>query len=453
LESIPMSVRSVVEDAAKLFAVPAARKGLELICHIAPEVPESVLGDPSRLRQIVLNLIGNAIKFTDAGEIYVRVDCRERVENRCVLHCCVQDTGIGISPDKQQSIFEAFRQSDTSMTRRYGGTGLGLSISSQLVTLMGGRIWVESQQGRGSAFQFVIPLPLAIEPESDKSAAAIEKALTLRRAVLFARNAHARETYAAMLKGCGLNVAVVDQTDDAVSQCLPHAEEKTVADVLIVDISAAEPMELDQVEMLQHELHAAVPIVGIVAPAGQDDVTQRCQELGIEHCVTKPVKLQDLESALRAVLHGDNEIATPLSHAVQHSTASLRILVADDSPVNQEVAAGLLELQGHEVKTANSGRQALELWQQERFDLILMDVEMHDIDGLAATNAIRLQELKLARRTPIVAMTAHVAEGFKERCLAAGMDGYISKPFQPEELFHVIETLCVQTRRTGSAVS
>ncbi|HTQ40887.1 MAG TPA: response regulator [Pirellulales bacterium] len=460
LESIPMSVRDVVEDAARLFAVPASRKGLELICHVAPEVPKHLLGDPSRLRQIVLNLVGNAIKFTDSGEIYVRVDCREKANDQCVLHFSVQDTGIGISPENQQSIFEAFRQSDSSMTRRFGGTGLGLSISSQLVSLMGGRIWVESRLGEGSGFQFVVPLHLAaiaspaaepVETQPLESVLPICKTPIPRRAVLISRNIHAREAYAAMLKNWDLEIDVVDPSDDVVSKCQGDAEGKSLADILIVDISAAEPAELDHVEMLQHQLHAAVPIVGIAAPAGRFDLTQRCQELGIEHCVTKPVKMQELEIAVKAAMTAGNELTVQPNSEVQPATMpALHILVADDSPVNQEVATGLLELEGHQVKTANSGRDALELWRQQRFDLILMDVEMHDLDGLAATTAIRQQEARLGRRTPIIAMTAHAVEGFRDRCYAAGMDGYISKPFQPDELYRTIRNLCPQVVRVGT---
>jgi two-component system sensor kinase len=449
LESIPMLLRNVVEDAARLFAVPAGRKGLELICHVEPDVPDSLLGDPSRLRQIVLNLIGNAIKFTDAGGIYVRVGCREHVDNRYVLHFSVQDTGIGISQEKQNSIFEAFRQSDTSMTRRYGGTGLGLSISSQLVALMGGRIWVESRLGEGSAFQFIIPLQLATVGEEPSPA---WESKTMRRAVLLCRNVHAREAYSAILKNCGLEVDAVDPAGDIVSKCLGNSEDRKLADLLVVDISAAEPVELDQVEILQRELHAAVPIVGIVAPVARIDITQRCQELGIEPCVTKPIKAQELKSALKSVFAPENEKALEtISSAPDSAAQALRILVADDSPVNQEVAAGLLELHGHYVETVNSGRQAIDRWRQRHFDLILMDVEMHDLDGLAATAVIRQQESGISNRTPIIAMTAHVMDGFKERCLAAGMDSYISKPFQPEELFRIIKTVCLQANRAETS--
>jgi two-component system sensor kinase len=446
LESIPMSVRDVVEDAARLMAVPASRKGLELICHVAPEIPDGLLGDPSRLRQIILNLIGNAIKFTDQGEIFVRVDCREKIEERCVLHLAVHDTGIGISPEKQRCIFEAFRQSDSSMTRRFGGTGLGLSISSQLVSLMGGRLWVESQPGHGSTFQFVIsmPTPTTTEPAATTEATGGgETRLPTSRAVLISRNKHAQETYRALLESLGTVVSVVEPTSVVASMCRAQSTGELLVDLLVVDVSAAEPTELDTVELLQRELHAAVPMLGIISPGAPTDITERCQELGIESFVTKPVKKKELAAAVMAVLVPGSELVVKRTKEVSSETVRcLRILVADDSPVNQEVAAGLLALQGHQVKAANSGRQAIEIWRKQHFDVILMDVEMHDLDGLAATAAIRQEEATLGRRTPIIAMTAHAVEGFKERCLAAGMDGYISKPFQPDELFQIIETHC-----------
>ncbi len=438
LESISMSAREVVEDAARLMGVPASRKGVELICKIDPALPSSLLGDPNRLRQIVLNLIGNAIKFTEQGEVFVQVECGKKFDDRLLLHCAVQDTGIGISAEQQQSIFEAFRQSDNSMTRRFGGTGLGLSISSQLVTLMGGRIWVESQPGHGSTFHFVVPLPIDSQPSS----AQVPALFAGRTAIVFSANQHARETYATILEGWGMNVTLAAPADDVAAMCLEADPQNSLADVLIADLSAAWP-EVDLLASIQATLHAAVPIVGLLAPMGRSDVTQRCQELGADPCLTKPIKIQELQAAVSSAL-GLGDASSNVSHASANDKAqrSLQILVADDSPVNQEVAAGLLELQGYRVKTANTGREAVERWRAGQFDLILMDVEMHDMDGLATTAAIRKEEASRGTHTPIVAMTAHAMEGFQARCQAAGMDGYITKPFQPEELFQTIESLC-----------
>ena len=439
LESIPISVTDVVEDAARLMAVAAARKGLELIGHVSPDVPANLLGDPTRLRQILLNLLGNAIKFTEHGEVFVQVDCREQFDRQCVLHFSVRDTGIGISKDKQRSIFEAFRQSDSSTTRRFGGTGLGLSISSQLVTLMGGRIWVVSQPGQGSNFQFAVSLPVNL----DQEAASQNQSLCGRRCVLLSANKHAQEAYAATLESCGAIVTRAAPSDDLVAKVCGPSEFESSADLLIVDISVAAPLELELIETIQNQLQASVPIVALLAPGGRIDVADRCRDLGIECCLTKPVKTHEFQAAIAAAL-GENAV-DPLedsSYSNPSHSHNLRILVADDSPVNQEVAVGLLELRGHTAKTASSGREAIELWRREHFDLILMDVEMHDLDGLAATAAIRKAEQDRPRRTTIVAMTAHANERFQDRCLAAGMDGFISKPFQPQELYRLIDRFC-----------
>jgi len=211
----------------------------------------------------------------------------------------------------------------------------------------------------------------------------------------------------------------------------------------VADVAAADPIELDILEEIQKRLHAATPIVGLLPPAGREEVAQRCPELGIEHYVTKPIKKKELETAIEAAFASTpRHSPRPVGDGFAPAERPLRILVADDSPVNQEVAAGLLTLQGHQVKTVDSGRQAVEIWRNERFDAILMDLEMHDLDGLAATAMIREEEVTSNRRTPIIAMTAHAGEGFKERCLAAGMDGYVSKPFQPDELFQILGALC-----------
>ena len=266
LESIPMSANDVVENAARLMAVAAARKGLELVCHVSPEVPTTLLGDPTRLRQIVLNLLGNAIKFTEQGEVFVRVDCLEQVGQQCVLHFSVCDTGIGISPDKQRSIFEAFRQSDSSTTRRFGGTGLGLSISSQLVALMGGRIWVVSQPDQGSNFQFVISLPI----NSNHQEALHDDSLRGRRCVLLSANRHAQEAYESILKGCGANVIVAAPSDDLLACLLGQTVGESPADLLVADISVANPVELELIESIQNELQATVPILALRRPGREN---------------------------------------------------------------------------------------------------------------------------------------------------------------------------------------
>jgi signal transduction histidine kinase/tetratricopeptide (TPR) repeat protein/ActR/RegA family two-component response regulator len=303
LETIPFYVRDVIGDAFQVIAASAAPKGIALLSRVADDVPRELIGDPNRLRQVLLNLIGNAVKFTDRGDVTVDVSVNRFCKRQVSLRFEVRDTGIGIPADKQQLIFEAFRQSDNSMTRRFGGTGLGLAISSQLVALMGGRIGVESEERRGSVFHFTVPFPLPS--------------------------------------------VVQQETSDA----------------------------------------------------------QTSREAG------------------------------------QLPLRPLRVLVVDDAPVNQEVAVGLLQLRGHEVEVVDNGRAAVEAFRRQAFDVVLMDVEMPEMDGLAATALIREHQRDAGEHTAIVAMTAHVIAGFRERCLAAGMDGYISKPIQPERLFHVLEAI------------
>ena len=446
LESIPLSVRDVVDDAARLLAVTATRKGLELTCHVAADVPECLLGDPGRLRQIVVNLVGNAIKFTERGDVFVDVDLRQRVGEAVTLHFAVADTGIGIPPDKQHCIFEAFRQSDTSMTRRFGGTGLGLAISSQLVTLMGGRIWVESKPGRGSTFHFEATLQNA---DTSRLATDVQPAAAhhwqdprRRRAMLVSTHPHAIASYGEMLRTFDLEVTVSEPAEDKIRAWFDKAGPGEQPDVLVVDVAASKPSELDAIGSLRLRASRPLPPIVLLIPAGQADCAERCQQLNLTHCLTKPVKRRELESTIRAVLgEADDHSAVHVPGFPIATGRALHVLIADDSPVNQEVAAGLLELCGHTVTKASSGREALAAWGREQFDLILMDVEMHDMDGLTATAAIRELEVPLERRTPIIALTAHAAKGFEERCQEAGMDGHVSKPLQPDELFRVLENV------------
>jgi CheY-like chemotaxis protein len=412
-------------------------------------LPRGLVGDPNRLRQIVLNLVGNAIKFTETGDVCVRVQCREVQENRAVLHFAVEDTGIGISREQQQTIFEAFRQSDSSMTRRFGGTGLGLSISSQLVELMGGRIWVESEPEHGSVFHFIVPMQMTV-PNSEPLACPTAESPHI---ICISSNSHAREYYLALAASWGLNAAAIDPNPGGLQKCLAQIDAGT-ADLFVVDITTADPRELDFVAELEQKLYATVPMIGLVAPTVEGDVTARCLQLGIEPHLTKPLKAQELESAVKSAL--SQRLNLEASRKTQPSTRRtprhLKVLVADDSPVNLEVASGILELRGHRIKTASSGRKALQLWQREVFDVILMDLEMHDLDGLATTAAIRQEESRLPhrRRTPVIAVTAHAAEGVYQRCVAAGMDGCVSKPFQPDELFRMIDDSCRKSERFES---
>jgi two-component system sensor kinase len=435
LEKIAFPVRSVVGDAARLMAVPASRKGLELICRVAPEVPTETIGDPSRLRQIIVNLVGNAIKFTERGEIFVNVWPESRTDRQAVLHVAVRDTGIGIPADKQSCIFEAFRQSDSSMTRRFGGTGLGLAISAQLVSLMGGRIWVESEDGSGSTFHFLVPVDLPSEAAQTPTARVVPPGTT---ALVVSGNANARGVYCEMLSQNGIEVHAADSAAAALEAI---GKGKSFA-VLLIDAGATNSEGFDLAEQLSRDGTARVSPIVMLTPAGQVDSAERCRRLGIEHCLTKPAKASELlDTLLAAIGVGQGKRAAAQPDQVAEKPRPLHVLVADDSPVNQEVAAGLLGLRGHTTESANDGREAVAAFQHQPFDVILMDVEMPEMDGMKATAAIRELEVATGTHVPIIAMTAHAMKGFQQRCLEAGMDGYISKPIQPAELFQALESL------------
>jgi two-component system sensor kinase len=445
LESIPMCVADVVADAMRVLAVNASRKGLELICNIGPAVPEQVIGDPNRLRQIITNLVGNAIKFTERGQIIVEAqiaDCGLWIadsaangrDDTCSLQFSVRDSGIGIPADKLQAIFEPFRQTDSSMTRRFGGTGLGLAITAELVSLMQGRIWVESRPGQGSTFHFVIGVQ---QHAPAGMPAAAHEPLSISHAVVISENQIARESYAAMLRSLGLS-----------AECRASAADMTDGDleefgkIFVLDISAANSTGLKWLEDARGRSAALPPIV-VLLPAGQLEGADRCQRLKIEHVLVKPVMPKDLLAAIDAAVNtGTDESSAEEPYAEAAAQRSLHVLVADDSLVNREVAEGLLGLRGHTTVSATNGREAMEAATTHEFDAILMDLEMPEMDGLTAASKIREYEVSSGRRTPIVALSAHAQRGMRDRCLAAGMDGYLCKPLQPQELFDTLESLC-----------
>jgi two-component system sensor kinase len=436
LEHIPFSLQDVVIEAGRLLAVNASQKGLELICRVAPDVPLQLRGDPNRVRQIIVNLLGNAIKFTSEGEVAVDLWLASRNEGQAVIHGVVQDTGIGIAKDKLSTVFEAFRQSDSSTTRKFGGTGLGLSISVQLVELMQGRIWAESELGEGTGFHFtvafdlpdrVLPVPAVCTPNGTK-------------AVLCCENATARRTYTEMLTTCGLCVSTLERTelmsDDNPTASLDRFDN---APLVVVDLDVSGRIDPELIGPLKTNEDRGLATIFLV-PAGHVDIVERCRQLGHHHTLVKPIKQDELAAIIHTLLQSAAEhTPTACAAEVENLAGPLHILVADDSPVNQEVAAGLLGLMGHTVQLANDGQEAVDKFRSTTFDLIFMDVEMPNLDGLAATRSIRDYESKTGTRTPIVGLSAHALLGFKEQCIEAGMDHYITKPIQPEELFACLQ--------------
>jgi len=444
LDRVPFDLRDSVEDAVRMLAPRGHEKGLELGCRIRPEVPPMVIGDPGRLRQVLVNLVGNAIKFTDHGEVIIDVALGRHEGDEAVLKFTVTDTGIGIPAEKQWQIFGPFVQADASTTRRYGGTGLGLAISSQLVELMGGRIWIESEVGRGSKFHFAarfgVPpgLPESVQPAGSVS-------LERLRVLVVDDNATNRRILEEMLKGWRMNPAAVEGAVPALN--LLRSAHDAGDPFRLVLIDALMP-DVDGFT-LAHEIKgdprfASVSLI-MLTSAGLPEVHQRACRTGFAACLSKPVKQSDLFDTILNTLgppaeakHRDQARRGLQGRALGRPC---QILVAEDNPTNQKLVVTLLEQQGHRVVLAPDGREALARAAEQAFDLILMDVQMPELSGLEAAAAIRELEQGTGTRVPIVALTAHAMSGDRERCLAAGMDGYVSKPLRPDELFAAIEAV------------
>jgi signal transduction histidine kinase/ligand-binding sensor domain-containing protein/DNA-binding response OmpR family regulator len=443
LEAIEFNLSSSVTATAKAMALRAHQKGLELTCDIRPEVPEVVVADPTRMRQILINLVGNAIKFTPRGEVGLKVAVESTMQDRMWLHFVVQDTGIGIGPQKQKLIFEAFSQADGSTARKFGGTGLGLTISNRLVEMMGGRIWVESSEGKGSAFHFTAAL--GVGKVTDPPWAMAPAALAGLNALVVDDNATNRRILQEMLTNLGMRPTVAE-SGTAALQCARQARNPFA--LILSDFDMPDMNGFSLLEGLrQGPDSTAQAKVIMLTTAGQRGDAFRCREFGVASYLTKPVSRSELFDCVLHVLGPSVENGASVDPPIAHDTAreetrKLRILLAEDNVVNQKVAERLLEKHGHQVTLVLNGRQALAALDQENFDVVLMDVQMPEMDGFEATSAIRAKESRAGSHIPIIAMTAHAMTGDRERCLAAGMDGYVSKPIHPKELMiEAIETM------------
>ena len=452
LERIDFNLRSCVEGACKSLSVRSAQKKLELVCHCAPDLPAMVLGDPGRLRQILVNLVGNAIKFTEQGEVVVHVEKLSGTADEGTLHFSVSDSGIGIPPEKQKSIFAAFTQADTSSTRRFGGTGLGLAIASQLVAMMRGRIWVESAVGRGSTFHFTVRMDVPNPPPEQPVQARIAVLQDLPVLVVD-DNAASRRALGEVLSGWGVRPTASSGASQALT-CLQQARDGGKPyRIVIADAQMPEVDGCTLIERIKQDPQlAGVPI--ILTSSGQPGDAADCRELGVSAYLTKPIGEAELLEAILQVL-GERESAGQSQSITRHSSnetrRNFRILLVEDNPVNQLLGARLLQTRGHSVVGAVSGRQALAALEKETFDLVLMDVQMPEMDGLEATAAIRDMERTSGKHLPIIAMTAHAMRGDRERCLSAGMDGYVAKPVNSKDLYAAIEN--VMDHRKGHSQS
>jgi signal transduction histidine kinase/DNA-binding response OmpR family regulator len=442
LEVVDFGLRDHLESSVKGLGLQARRKGLELLCDIPPEVPDSLQGDPSRLRQILVNLIGNAIKFTAQGEVVLRVRCEEQTEDGAILEFTVRDTGIGISPALQDEVFKSFTQADASMTRKYGGNGLGLAICKSLVELMNGSIWVESILGQGSTFHFRLPfilqkrLPNSVEAADlaairDVPALIVDDNSTNRRILLDALLSwHLKPTQ------CENGQVALRYLKQAQTEGKPFR-------LVLLDAQMPGMDGFSVAEWIRQQSQLAGTIIIMLTSAGLRGDAARCRELGVQAYLPKPVRRADLLQSIRALLGaqtaGGKDLPVLTTHALREHRSRLRVLLAEDNRVNQTLAVRILQKRGHTVVVAENGRQAIAALAEQPFDLILMDMQMPELDGVEAAMLIREREKSTRGHIPIIALTANAMSGDRERCLISGMDDYVAKPIQVKELFAAIE--------------
>jgi signal transduction histidine kinase/DNA-binding response OmpR family regulator len=436
LETIDFNLRDCLEETLKTLALRADEKGLELLCDIASDVPEWVSGDAVRVRQVVLNLVGNAIKFTHHGEIALRVKSEGENEDIRTIQITVADTGIGIPREKQKFIFDPFTQADTSTTRNYGGTGLGLTISARLISMMGGRIWLESEVNRGSQFHFTVQLR-AVERHPEVETLVPTDRLRSLRVLVVDDNSTNRRILQEIFKRWEVSSTQVEGGEQALAELISAQQRGHPYQLILTDMHMPKMDGFTLVEQIRHRPGLGLMAIMMLTSAAHREDAQRCRALGITSYLLKPIRKVELLTAILAVL-GQNrtipELTTPKPPNQTAQRKVLNILLAEDNEVNQRVASRILEKMGHAITVANNGAEALALVADHSFDLVLMDIQMPQMDGITATKTLRLQETTTHFHLPIIAMTAHAMKGDREHCLEAGMDGYVSKPIDSREL-------------------
>ena len=443
LELIDFSLRDTLAMLLKTLAIRAHRKGLELAYDIPAVVPDALRGDPGRLRQIVVNLIGNAIKFTEQGEVVIRVTVEWYSQSEVALHFTVADTGIGIPPDKQQLIFAPFTQADSSMTRRFGGTGLGLAISSELVAMMDGRLWVESVVGQGSTFHFTARF--GVRTDDRAQPVPVWNSLHDLPVLVVDDNATNRRILEEQLRSWGMRPTTVDGGPAALAALHQAMQEGIPFPLVLLDAYMPCMDGFGVAAQLKQRPTLTHATILMLTSGGQSSDAARCRELGITSYLMKPIKQAELLTAICTVLQSASfaaHVAALLQIPAQtQRQRPLRILLVEDNVVNQRLTVWMLHKWGHSVVVAGNGKAALAALARETFALVLMDVQMSDMDGLTTTVTIRAQEQSIGAHVPIIALTAHAMEGDREQCLAAGMDAYLSKPLQAQQLLQLIDRL------------
>jgi signal transduction histidine kinase/DNA-binding response OmpR family regulator len=442
LDSAQFRLGESLADTVRTLGHRAAQKGLEFSLDIAPDVPDGLIGDAGRLRQVIINLVGNAIKFTPEGEVVLRVAIDHRDQDSVLLHFFVSDTGIGIEPQHQERVFEAFQQADTSTTRRFGGTGLGLSISSRIVTQMKGRFGLESKPGEGSVFDFTAVFGISSAALATPRSVP-DNRLSDLRVLVVDDNATNRRILDGILSGWGMRTSLAVSAAQALEiYSSPTATTESFA-LIITDLQMPEMDGFQLVERIRELPSLTAATVLMLSSLSTAEELRRARELGLSFYLTKPVRRSALLSAITEALFGSRTApveAAPRPAATAHGR-SLRVLVAEDNPVNQKLARSILKRAGHIVVLVPNGRDAVEAMSRDQFDAVLMDVQMPVMGGFEATRLIRAIESGSGKRTPIIAVTARAMNGDREACLEAGMDGFVPKPIQSARLLETLELL------------
>ncbi len=440
LESIPFDPHLLIEELGDSFAQRAHAKGIELICHATEDVPRRLVGDPGRLRQVLLNLLGNAMKFTDRGEVVLRMSLGQPGEDPVQVRFSVKDTGIGIAPEAQKRIFQQFVQADGSTTRRYGGTGLGLPISKQLAVMMGGEIELDSTPGKGSEFRFCARFRRDKEAEAAAEEPAAAPELSGVRALIVDDNETNRDILEQHFLRWGIRSRSAAEPGEALEAMRAAAREGVPFGLAVLDRQMPGGDGLELARKIQEDPAIRDARLVLLSSVDLDAEAKSALEGGISGYLTKPVRPSALLDCILTSLRTAPAAVGGMSQEPPPGTAraamGASVLLVEDNPVNQTVARSMLELLGCRTTIASDGRDAVDAAAAASFDLILMDCQMPVMDGYEATRAIRARELS---RTPIVALTADAMPGTSERCLAEGMDGYLSKPFTLPQLRGVLE--------------
>jgi two-component system, sensor histidine kinase and response regulator len=447
LDSVPFSLRDTIEEALGSVAVRAHQKGLELLCDVASDVPDRLIGDAGRVRQVLLNLLGNAVKFTESGEVALHVGSEGRVDGGEQVRFSIADTGIGIPVDKQQLIFDAFSQADGSTTRRFGGTGLGLTISAKLVGLMKGRIWVESAPQHGSIFHFTIVAGVAAEQTVVRDSSTLDGLAVL----IVDDNATNRQIFERTLMKWGMRPTLADSGAAALEVFRAARDANQPFDLILLDVQMPDMDGFETAKQLTAGAGPVAPTIMMLTSSDQMGDAARCRVLGVDAYLVKPVRQSALRDALLGAIHGvkvSRNVQAPIAWVTPRTPR--RVLLADDNAVNQRVASGILQKVGHSVVVANNGQEALDALGSATFDIVLMDMQMPVMGGAQAMAAIRATEATSGRHMPIIALTAHAMKGDRERCVEAGADGYVAKPLSPADLLDQIDALVRQHPMPGT---